>query len=346
MIWLEKKYAQLIGARLDRFHTKSNEPYLANFRCPLCGDSKKNKFKSRGFFYQREGSIYFTCHNCGAGMHLGTLIKQLNSSLYDEMVLEKMLEKEASMYDELVVKRSIKKIASKPFSLKDFPGTPLRDLTDSHTSWRLIKSRKIDEKKARNWFHTENFCASVNELLPKKFSKKAIEKNIPRLVIPYYYKGNLIGLIGRSYVSGDDRKYMTISLDKSIPCVYGLDMVDWNKDVLVLEGPIDASFLDNAIAASGSDISGTVIKLRNCIPEAREANFVIVHDNERKSPEAKKHLRSSVDSGNLVCFWPPWIQEKDINDMVLSGMTPERIHSLILESSKNGLEAKVGAITI
>ena len=36
------------------------------FRCPLCGDSKKNKLKKRGYFYRRTGT--FHCFNCEANM--------------------------------------------------------------------------------------------------------------------------------------------------------------------------------------------------------------------------------------------------------------------------------------
>lgn len=37
-----------------------------NFKCPICGDSKKNINKKRGWFYRDNCSFY--CFNCGTGM--------------------------------------------------------------------------------------------------------------------------------------------------------------------------------------------------------------------------------------------------------------------------------------
>lgn len=45
---------------------KTRSPSEINFRCPICGDSKKNKLKKRGYFYRKTGTYY--CFNCGTSM--------------------------------------------------------------------------------------------------------------------------------------------------------------------------------------------------------------------------------------------------------------------------------------
>ena len=48
-LWIDIKYANLLSAQLELFKVKKSNPYLANFRCPICGDSTKNKSKTRGY---------------------------------------------------------------------------------------------------------------------------------------------------------------------------------------------------------------------------------------------------------------------------------------------------------
>ncbi len=45
---------------------KSRNNSEITFRCPICGDSKKNKQKKRGYFYRKTGTYY--CFNCGTSM--------------------------------------------------------------------------------------------------------------------------------------------------------------------------------------------------------------------------------------------------------------------------------------
>ena len=44
---IDVKYINLISSRLSKF--KRVKPNLYNFRCPICGDSQKNKNKTRGY---------------------------------------------------------------------------------------------------------------------------------------------------------------------------------------------------------------------------------------------------------------------------------------------------------
>ena len=44
--------------------TRNNSEIV--FRCPICGDSKKNKLKKRGYFYRKTGTYH--CFNCEANL--------------------------------------------------------------------------------------------------------------------------------------------------------------------------------------------------------------------------------------------------------------------------------------
>tara|TARA_B000000557_G_scaffold4143_1_gene3288 strand:- start:342 stop:752 length:411 start_codon:yes stop_codon:yes gene_type:complete len=90
MIFVDSKYIGLISSRLQLF--KKVKPDLYNFRCPYCGDSKKHKNKKRGYFYKTKTDFNFKCHNCGVSKSFTYFLKDLDSQLYDQYVLERYRE--------------------------------------------------------------------------------------------------------------------------------------------------------------------------------------------------------------------------------------------------------------
>ena len=70
---IDHKYILLIGTKLDLFKPIGDN--IFNFRCPFCLDSKKNKFKKRGYFYPRDDTASFKCHNCGLNLSFTDFLK-------------------------------------------------------------------------------------------------------------------------------------------------------------------------------------------------------------------------------------------------------------------------------
>jgi hypothetical protein len=110
--------------------------------------------------------------------------------------------------------------------------------------------------------------------------------------------------------------------------------MDTSKPVYVLEGPIDSLFIPNSIAMAGADMS------KKCVLN-KSAEFVIVMDNENRNREIVHKISSFIDRGYSVCVWDDNIKEKDVNDMVLNGMTPESIFESIKQHTYKGLQAKM-----
>ena len=84
---VDSKYVNLISARLEKFKRVKTDLY--NFRCPICGDSKKNKSKTRGYIYSVKSNTNFKCHNCGASMSLNNFIKKVDPAVHKQYSLEK-----------------------------------------------------------------------------------------------------------------------------------------------------------------------------------------------------------------------------------------------------------------
>ena len=60
---IDSKYIGLVSSRLQKFKKVKSDLY--NFRCPICGDSQRNKNKARGYIYPVKGNTNYKCHNCG-----------------------------------------------------------------------------------------------------------------------------------------------------------------------------------------------------------------------------------------------------------------------------------------
>ena len=88
--WLQRKYILLLSNTLDKFKEKNGS---FNCRCPICGDSQKNKHKARGYFLSKRGEYKFFCHNCGATRTVENFLKEIAPNLAQEYKLEVLKEK-------------------------------------------------------------------------------------------------------------------------------------------------------------------------------------------------------------------------------------------------------------
>src|SRR6056300_1682194 len=95
---VDLKYAGYLSVRLERFTIKSNTPYKANMRCPICGDSQKSKTKARGWILEKDNLALYYCHNCNASMSLKNFLKIVEPALYNEYIIDMGLEKRSRSF--------------------------------------------------------------------------------------------------------------------------------------------------------------------------------------------------------------------------------------------------------
>ena len=113
------------------------------------------------------------------------------------------------------------------------------------------------------------------------------------------------------------------------PKIYGLDKVQKNKSVYITEGPFDSTFISNSIALCGAD---------GDIDKWGVSNPVWIYDNEPRNREILSRISRVIEMGQKVIIWPSTIKEKDVNDMILSGLD---VQSVIESNTYSGLEAKL-----
>ena len=333
MLFIDAKYANMLGARLRNFKQKND--YLWNYSCPVCGDSSKNKLKARGYIYRAKQDLFCKCHNCGYSTNIGNLIKYVDARLYDEYVLERY-KAGATKHN---AHKDVKEIlpAKKPqVELVDDLLSPLKRLDElpvTHPAVQYVAKRKIPKDKWKMLYFAPKFKAFTNTVTPK-FQEPIVEEH-PRMIIPYFTPhGKVFAYQARAY-GNEEPKYFTIKVDETEEKIYGLDRVDYGKRIYVVEGPIDSLFLPNAIAVSGSSFdTPTIRKLL--------ANATIVMDNEPRNKEIVKQLEKYIEAGYSVCMFPDTVAQKDINEMILEGgLSPDEILDLINTNTYTGMEAKL-----
>jgi len=311
---VDSKYIGLVSSRLQKFKRVKSDLY--NFRCPICGDSTRNKNKARGYLYPVKNNTNFKCHNCGASLSFNNFLKELDPTLHKQYTLEKF--KEGHTGKNFVVDEP-DFIFKKPV-FKSKIVLPLCDEVERSRTY--LQKRRVDPRK---FYYAENFKAFCNTY-KEVFANTTIDE--PRIIIPLYQENKLIGFQGRS-LGTSLNKYITVMLDEEAPKIYGLDTIDKKLPVYVVEGPFDSTFVNNSVALCGSD--GDVRCLEG-------SSIVFVYDNEPRNREIVNRIGKCVSRGESIVIWPSGIVEKDINDMVLAG---HNIMDVIKSNTYSGLEAKI-----
>ena len=57
--------------------------------------------------------------------------------------------------------------------------------------------------------------------------------------------------------------------------------------------------------------------------------------------EINKQIEKTINKGCSIVLWPEIIKEKDINDMILSGMSKEELKEIIKNNTFSGAGAKL-----
>lgn len=330
-------YSNLLSSRVDMFKVKSHNPYRANFRCPICGDSQRSSTKARGWILEKDNSAIYYCHNCGASMGLAKFLKMVDPSIYNDYIVDSKLERgfgkpkpkpleQVKGLDNLTTKKpQFQKAGSPLLKIKK-----IGSLKAEHPARNYLNSRKIPVNQHHRLYYAAKFNSWTNSILPDKLN---VKYDKPRLVIPFIDQyGHVFGYTGRAF-DKDSLRYVTIMLDEDKPKIFGLDKVDFDKQYYVVEGGLDSLFLSNAVAMAGAD--GNTKGLENV------DNAVFVFDNEPRNSEIIARMQKCLDNGYKVCIWPSHIEEKDINDMILSGMKAADVELVIKQNTTSGLQGKL-----
>jgi hypothetical protein len=326
MSFIDAKYIGLVSLKLQKFSKKKEGLY--NFRCPYCGDSERHKNKARGYLYRLKNDHNFKCHNCGVSRTFTNFLKDVDPALHDQYVFERY--KAGATGKGSNTPEPVQFKFEKPnFAKKDFDLPKISELNTTHPAKTFLNNRRIPVNYFDELYFAEKFKEWTNV---QKQTFDNLDNDEPRIIIPLKNNGEIFGFQGRSLNPKSKLKYITIILDEKHPKIYGLDKVDWNKTVYIVEGPFDSMFLKNSIAMVGADMD-KMFFITNFKTE-----FVMVYDNEKRNKQIVDRMEKAIDWKFSIVIWPDIIGEKDINDMVLTGLN---VQDVIESNVYSGLQAKV-----
>lgn len=317
MDYVDVKYINLVSARLQKFKRVKNNLY--NFRCPLCGDSQKNKNKARGYLYQVKNNTNYKCHNCGLNISFNNFLKELDEVMHKQYAFDKFKEGHTG-------RNFTAETPDFEFEAPSFKKKVTLDLpkaSENQESKLFLERRKLNPDK---FYYVDKFKTWVNTVR-QTFDGNDYDE--PRIVIPLIYQETLIGVQGRSLQKSSRVKYITIMFDDDAPKIYGFDEANVCSPIYIFEGPFDSTFVKNSVAMCGADID---------LGSFDWSDYIYVFDNEPRSREITARIAKAISRGEKVVIWPPTIQEKDVNDMILAG---HDVQSIVESNVYQGLEAKL-----
>lgn len=339
MIYVDRKYLSLTSGRLRNFKQKTQN--LWNFSCPICGDSTTNHLKARGYAYEHEGVLKYKCHNCGVSTTFGLLLKHLDPTLHREFVMENFKERgHGRRKPEPVISPmlGLTEIKIQEWVKKALPAVFLPDinkLEDGHYAKDYIIDRCIPEKHWCQIYYTDNFKQYMDVAFPKHGKDKL---PTDARVVMYYtdIDGEVTHVAGRALNATDNKlRYITIKVKPDAERkVFGVNKINWDKLIYVVEGQFDSMFLDNALATGDSSLEAIGDMLR-----LREHDYVLVYDNQPRNKEIVKQMKEAIKHNHPVVLWPE-SEWKDINDLVQKGgVSVSTVHQIITKHTMRGLTA-------
>lgn len=318
--YLDYKYINLISSGLEYFSWKKKN--VATCRCPICGDSKKNKYKTRFYFYEVKGQFLVKCHNCGYTSSFDKYLENTNNVYLQEYRMEKFKDR----YDSKIKQEEMPSpvVDFTKIHIDVFP--TLDSLSLDHPAVEYCNSRKLPRSAMRLLRYAEDFSIVGN-----MFGEDCAEES--RILIPFYDLNNdLFAVQGRSLQPNAKIRYLTLRKhDCNFPKLFGINTIHPENTNYCVEGPIDSMFLDNAFAMAGSGLDPHQIPID-------VSNTVFVYDNEPRNFQILKFMKKIIEGNHKIVVWPSDIKQKDINDMVLAGLNPKEI---IDTNTYSGLAAQL-----
>lgn len=303
----EKTLIKLLGE--GNYRLRDSE---INFRCPVCGDSKLSAQKRRGWYnFDRD---VFHCFNCHASFRQAFL-KVLRALTGEEDIFKYLVE---FLTDDFVVEPDKIKvpIVQNRRVYNGFLANECTVITAENPSippavMEFWIDRKLNQTgRTFYWVHDKN------------------SKFYNRVVIPFFNaNGDCIYYQSRAVKwhlekgRGSHFKYLNPMGHKNV--VYNIDQVDASKPVAVLEGPIDAMFVENAIATMTCNITKAQLEML----EEKNLDPVFMYDYDE--PGLKAMIKLAKKGFKVFMYPKGWNEDEDINEYVIRN---NKKHKLTVET--------------
>jgi hypothetical protein len=319
---LDIKYFKL-AVGLDSIGTETDVDISA--RCPICGDSRKNKNSKRLHLYTKGSYTGVNCFNGDCACQNKTVYSFLRDFFpsllpnYKRENFSNTMEKLANGDSEDVFAQFKQKEEKKDI-LKHDLSPYFKDISECLEALEYIKSRghTYDESKYGKWFF------GYQDL---KIGEK-LYKLTNAVIIPLYYDGDMYGFYSRNIF---EKTFFTYMPEHNVGYkIWNWFNIDKKKPVYIFEGIFDAisGGIENSIALMGAKIPEERLK------ELSQPVFVLDNDIT-----GLKNSLNYSKKGYSVYIQPADITDKDMNGVLLNNV--EKPSELIRKNVFSGISAEV-----
>ena len=300
---LSYEYIQFLNEKIVQYLPQPNVRVgdKINFRCPICGDSRKSSTKKRGWWYMHSASFY--CWNCSTSMSGIKFLKLLSGSDYDAIHREYV-----NIFLKSGLDTSLSSSAWTPSQVDDEPSVfNLKPILDPSMK-KPLTSRAKEYLASRRVLD----APFLKEPLYSIVSKDGKEEYI---LIPWKVNGIDAYYQVNDFLKIKSMKYMFPKGKKKL--LYGLDNIDPSySKIFVFEGVYDSLFVKNGIATGTKSITDSQTKL---IKERwPHHEIVISFDNDFPGFSATKKAIETGKASKFFAWFNSKTSDKDINDFILS----------------------------
>jgi len=306
-----------------------------SFNAPCCihNGETQDKKKRGGIMTSADGTLSYHCFNCGykasyvIGRRLTQKMRQFMSYIGIPDNTIKKLAIEAMRHEEGDVKYERRKFVT--FNKKELPNGAkrLEAWLEKYTTLSSVEQKSIDS--LLNYLSSRGIGPDWYDFMYSTNTFWDVDK---RLLVPFYWRGDIVGFTGRMFEQSDKVKYYT---DVQPGYVFNMDAQDWTrKFVIVTEGPFDAITI-SGVSILGSEINDVQRELINNL----NRQVIVVPD--RDAP-GEKLINQAIEFGWNVAF-PEWDNKvEDVADAVLKYGRLFTIQSILksTESSKLKIDLK------
>lgn len=226
---------ELLTDVLGDHHNHYESKGQISFDCPVCAQEKGiEKGDGKGNLEINYFQHVYKCWACGEthGTHgpLGKLFEQHAT------------KKQKKVYD-LIKPEDLKVKDKKKVWLK---------LPDGYTKFEDSNPRFIPHKEAYNYLKSRGI---TDEMITKFNIGYTVQGPFSyRVIIPSYNsEGKLNYFVGRSWVP-NKIKYKNPEVPKD-EIIFNENLIDWDKNIFLVEGAFDSFFLENSIVMLGKKLS-------------------------------------------------------------------------------------------
>lgn len=329
-MFIEENFIERFCSKFGKY--KKIKQGLYNIRCFICGDSRKSKTKKRGYIYQKQGKYFYMCHNCGYSTTFANLLKNTDEKLYKDYIFEKY--KQANITTNYTTEEVKQKIYRSDKITLDDISTKIINLPHNHIARDYLEKRMIPEI----WLYRMYFMDDINKI--KSIFTNYENTNLPnepRIIIPMYNEDNkLFGVMARTLNPKNKLRYMTLKCEDR-ETIFNLNNVNKEKDIYVVEGAFDSTFLPNSVAVASSNLKS----IEKILPKDK---CILIFDSQPRNREIVKIIENAIDLEYRVCLLPPYKGNvKDINEWVITNPQSDikDLINLINKHIYQGLKAKI-----